>query len=90
MIDKEDIQDLQRRSDVLADKLSTIDGRLQGTLPHLATKADLGEAVTGAVKEHVQIRHVGIDKKKWGALIGALTILVTALSALANKLIETL
>lgn len=101
---KSDLIDLHEKTNTISNQISSLDGRLQGVLPNLATKDDITEKVTSHIDRHVKQFH---DLKKTPkslipppinkpdtkitlALIGIITTLVTSLSFLVKHVVEYL
>ena len=101
-----DVIALHSKSDSINKQLAEISGELKGTLPFLATKTDVEQNMSKHVKDYhgpksgrstppqqaqqVAQESKGIDPKLIAGLIGAATLLISAISAVLQRFLATL
>jgi hypothetical protein len=95
-----DIKDLHGKFNTIAEKLATIDGRLRGTLPFLATKSDLENHISDHVSKYhsrktppksiVPVKGDTLDKRVMIALLAIVGIFGASFQKLLDVIISFL
>ncbi len=94
---KEDVKELHKKTDSISGQVSSINSKLEATLPFLATTTDIEKNMGNHIKEFHGPKSgrslppqesKGIDPKLIAGLIGAATILISGLSALIQRMLS--
>jgi len=95
---RSDVKTLHGKTDTISGQVSSINSKLEATLPFLATKTDVEKNMSKHVKDYHGPKSTktmppqqssGIDPKLIAGLIGAATILISGLSALIQKFLTS-
>jgi hypothetical protein len=97
---REDIRDLHQKTNRIETNVANLNGRLEVVLPRIATVPEIEKIINDAVDRHSREcwkrtpKSISIppttqtDKKTIAGLIGVVSILAAALSAVIDKIVD--
>ncbi|NIV93782.1 hypothetical protein GWN42_13535 [candidate division KSB1 bacterium] len=95
---RSDVRELHNKTNTISGQISNIDSKLEATLPFLATTTDVEKTMGNHVKEFhgpksgrsTVPQRSGMDPKLIAGLVGAATLLISALTAVINHYLSSI